>query len=421
MDRNEAGRKVCQLVDEQRGEIIQTLSKLVGIPTVVGDEGEGQKYIRNLYTDLGLKVVSIEADYEKIRRHKAYSEFGKPYKGRPNVVGILEGSPSAKSLILNGHIDVVSPEPVAKWDSFPWEAKIVGGRLYGRGACDMKGGLVASYFALKSLLDAGLKPKGKVMLQSVVEEEAGGGGGTLALFEEGFTADGLVIPEPRMKITVASVGVYYFRVRVVGKPAHAGQAHTGVNAIGKMNKVYDAMVKMDEKRARERHYPLFENDSRRSCHLNMGTYRAGDWPSTVAGWAELECRISTIPGEKIEDVRREIQQAVDEVAGGDEWLKEHPPEVVWFGWNADPWEQNPSDQFVTTFKSCAEKVAGSNVDVVGVTYGLDTRFAPLFNMRALTFGPDGDNIHGVNEYVELDSVVDCAKVLALFIMEWCGI
>ena len=264
---NQARKKVCEIIDDEREEIIQTLRTLVQIPTTTGKEAEGQKYIKDLYSNLGLEIISFEADHEKLCQHKAFIESGWEFKGRPNIIGILEGEPSARSLILNGHIDVVPPEPIGEWDFSPWEGKIVGKKLYGRGAMDMKGGLIANYFALKSVLEAGLKPKGTVMLQSVIEEETGGGGGTLACFLEGFTADGLIISEPTMKIIVAHPGVHYFRVRVVGKPAHAGIAHTGVNAIGKMNKIYQALVELDEKRAREKRYPLFEKDSGRSWDL----------------------------------------------------------------------------------------------------------------------------------------------------------
>ena len=421
MNQNEIQQQVCQLIEDEREEIVKTLQTLVQIPTQTGQETDGQKYVQSLYSKLGLKVVSLEAKHEKVRQHKAFVNSGWDFKGRPNIIGILEGEPSARSLILNGHIDVVSPEPTAEWDSPPWGGKVVGNKLYGRGACDMKAGLIANYFALKTVLAAGLKPKGTVMLHSVIEEEPLGGGGTLACLLEGFTAAGLVIPEPNMKIILAHTGIILFRVRVLGKPAHAGAAHTGVNAIGKMNKVYQALIELDEKRAQEKHYSLFERASKRSCHLNIGTYQAGDWIATVAGWAEIECRISYIPEENADEVKREVQQAINDVAQGDEWLSQHQPEIIWLERRADAWEQDPNDPFVLAFKSSADKILKSDTVIAGATWGLDTRFAPYFNMPAISFGPNGANIHGVNEYVDLDSVIDCTKVLASFIMEWCGV
>jgi acetylornithine deacetylase len=428
MEIKEARQRVHRIIDSRKEELVKTLSALVGIPTITGQETEGQKYISELYSKLGLKVVSLEADYEKVSKHRAFVESGLDLKGRPNIIGILEGEPSAKSLILNGHIDVVSPEPIEQWDSSPWEARIEDDKMYGRGAADMKCGLVASYFALKAILEAGLKPEGTVMLQSVIEEELGGGGGTLACLLEGFTADGLVIPEPCKGITLAHPGINYFRVRVTGKSAHAGLAHMGVNAIGKMNKVYDALMAYGDKRTREVHYPLFDKASAMfdkdsggvSCHLNIGTYKAGDWVSSVAGWAEMGCRISYIPGETFEEIKQQVEQVISDTANRDEWMRQHPPEVSWFGWKADPWEQDPNDPLVVSFKACTEEVLGREIEIIGITAGQDNRFGQYFGIPSVSYGPSGGNFHGINEYVEIPSVIDCTKILASFIIEWCG-
>jgi acetylornithine deacetylase len=420
MDVNSERQTVFTLIDRQEDEIVNTLRDLISIPTVVGHEGEGQRYTKSLYSKLGLKIVSFEADKSKVSRHPAFVDCGMKSAGRPNIIGIMEGDPAGRSLILNGHVDVVSPEPLEAWSSPPWEGTLIGRKLQGRGACDMKGGLVSNYFALKSLLQSGVIPGGTVMLQSVVEEEAGGGNGTLACLLEGFTADGMVITEPLPEISVAMTGVMYFKVKVTGRTAHAGRAHTGVNAIGKMNKIYNALMDLDVKRANTKHYHIFEKDYPRSCHLNIGTYQSGDWTSTVAGWAEMTCRMSFIPGEEMNNVRNEVFNAVNEAAEADEWLSGHPPEVTWFGWQTEPWEQDPNHPFVVMFKDSAEGVYGSPIQLVGRTAGLDTRFAKYFSMPAITFGPSGENIHGTNEYVDIDSLLTCTKVIASFIMDWCG-
>ncbi|KPK19775.1 MAG: hypothetical protein AMJ70_08505, partial [Dehalococcoidia bacterium SG8_51_3] len=230
---NEIKQKVFHFIEGKRDEIIRDLSELVQIPSVTGQEGEAQKYMHRSYSGLGLKVTSLEADLAQISRHKAYVKSDFDYRGRPNIIGVMEGKPSARSLVLNGHIDVVPPEPIAEWEFSPWAGKVVGDKVYGRGACDMKAGLMANYHALKVLLETGFKPEGTVILQSVIEEEAMAGGGTLACLVEGFIADGMVIPEPNMKIMIAHPGVLFFKVRIIGKSAHAGVAHTGINAIGK--------------------------------------------------------------------------------------------------------------------------------------------------------------------------------------------
>ena len=284
----------------------------------------------------------------------------------------------------------------------------------------MKAGLIANYFAVKSLIDAGVKPDGTVIIESVIEEEAEGGGGTLACLIEGYTTDGLIISEPSGEtIGVATAGVHWFRIRVNGKPAHAGRAHTGVSAILKMNKICQALARLDARRGREVHYPLFEIGSLQSCHLNIGTYKAGDWPSTVPSWAEIECRIGSIPGEDTAVVKKQVEATIKRVAQADEWLKEYPPEITWFGLQAEPWEQDPEHPLVTTFKPCAEKALGRKIDLRGSPASADTQYVQYFNIPTLIFGPKGDNSHATNEYVDLGSVVNCSKVLASFIMDWC--
>ncbi len=210
-------KKVLEGVEQRREELIDVLSKLVRIPSVVGHEGKAQKTVSQLYKEAGLKVTRFQAEHEKISGHEAFIESNLPYKNRPNIIGIKAGDKTSKSLILNGHIDVVSPEPVNQWTHDPWGADIVAGKLYGRGSADMKGGLAANLMALRTLLELGLNPKGRVLLQSVVEEEAGGAPGTLACLLAGYMADGLVITEPHnLRVTVAMAGINYFRVKVYG-------------------------------------------------------------------------------------------------------------------------------------------------------------------------------------------------------------
>ena len=415
-------KKVIEGVDQRRDELIELLSMLVKIPSVCGDEGKAQKAVAQLYKEAGLRVVRVLADHEKIKGHEAFVESGLPYKNRPNIIGIKPGDSKARSLILNGHIDVVSPEPLSEWTHDPWGAEIADGKLYGRGSADMKGGLTANFIALKTLLESGINPKGKVMLQSVIEEEAGGGPGTLACFLAGHTADGLVITEPHsLRVTVAMAGINYFRVKIYGKTAHAGLAHLGVNAIGKMYKIYQALAALDEKRGAEVKFDLFERGSGRSTHLNIGTMKAGDWASTVPGEAVLECRLSFIPGERMNEIKALVKKTIFDSVKDDPWMQQHPPIIEWYGWHAEPWLQDVNAPLVQIFKGTAEEVLGREVEFGGRAAGLDSRFAPYFNMPALCSGPIGERLHGIDECVDLESVLKLAKILALFILNWCGI
>jgi acetylornithine deacetylase len=410
--------KIETAVDRLRDEMIDTLAQLVRIPSVVGSEGPAQEFMKRQYEGLGLDVKTFEADKNKVGPHSAYVESGLAFEGRPNVIGLLKGDAAKKSMILNGHVDVVSPEPADQWQHDPWGAEMEGNRLYGRGAVDMKAGVIANLFALKALLAAGIEPGGDVLLQSVVEEEAGGGGGTLACLMEGYTADGMIIPEPFMMPVISHPGILYFRVKVKGLTAHAAHAQLGVNAIGKMIKVYEALVDLDQRRAAAVEFPLYHKVEGRSCHLNIGTLKAGDWVSTVAGFAEMACRISFIPGESMAETKRTVEQLVAEVARADDWLKDHPPEVEWFGWQTEPWYQNPDDPFIKTVVPCFESVCGRKLEICGATGGLDNRFSLYFGFPSICIGPNGGNYHSFDEYVELDSLVLTAKALALATAEW---
>lgn len=421
MDYFKVQERVCSEIEKMKEEMIQALQDLVRIPSLIGSEGKAQTFMEEKYRSLGIKVTSFLPDIQKVKGHPAFIDTGMSYEGRPNIIGLLQGDPTSPSLILNGHVDVVSPEPTQSWTHDPWGAEIVGDRMYGRGTGDMKAGLLANLFALKGILKAGLRPKGTVMLQSVIDEEAGGGGGTLACLMEGYRADGMICTEPHnLNVTIAHAGINYFRVKVFGKTSHAGLAHLGVNAIGKMYLIYQALIDLDEKRGREIRFPLFEKGSGRSCHINIGTMKAGDWPSNVAGSAEMECRIGFIPGEKMDDIKKMVENTIRDIAHKDSWLREHPPQVEWFGWHADPWYQDPNHPFVQSFKKAAENVLGREVDFIGRASGIDSRFSQYFNMPTACTGPKASNIHGIDEYVEIPSVIQVTQVLAVTTLQWCG-
>ena len=424
--KSQVKNEIIRRIDRSRDEVFQTIQKLVQIPSVVGQEGEAQRWMANLYTSLGLDVVTMVPEKESLKKHPAYVETGLPYdQSRPNIIGVFSPSNarSKRSLILNGHIDVVSPEPVETWDfDGPWSGHIDGNRMYGRGSADMKSGLLSNFFALKSVFDLGLRPKGRIILESVIEEEAGGSGGTLATLVAGYQADVMIIPEPlNLRVVTAHPGINYFRVKVYGKTAHAGWSHYGVNAIGKMMKIYDRLIQLDRQRAERNRNDFFEKETGRSCNLNIGTLKAGDWPSTVAGWAQLEARVSYLPLEKEEDIKKEVEAAVEEVAHDDEWLRERPPHVEWFGWRAQPWVQDPEIPVIRQFRRSASEILSDGPEVTASTAGLDTRFAPFFGVPSFVFGPIGGLLHSSNEYVELDSVIKTIKVLAAFIVDWCDV
>ena len=410
---------VLEAIDRNAEEMFEDLAGLVKIPSIVGSEGKAQAWVAERMRSMGIDVETFEADKTALLKHPSYINVDWSYEDRPNVIGKLPGNPDAKSLILNGHIDVVSPEPIDQWTHDPWGAEISDGKMYGRGTVDMKAGLIANIYAAKALIDTDAVPRGSISIYSVIEEEAGGGGGTLACLLKGYRADAMLNTEPFLKIAVAHPGILYFRVKVQGKSIHAGRSHLGVNAVGKLMPLYEAMVRLDEERAQRLSFEWAEKDSGRSCNLNIGTFHAGDWPSSVPGWATMECRISFVPGETEETVKKEIEERIAAVAAKDEWFKTQPPELEWFGWHANPWIQDPADPFIQLMIEAGNSVLGDAPPIVGKPAGLDTRFCAEFGISACAFGPQGAGIHGIDEYVELDTVVQTAKVAAIVALDWC--
>ncbi|WP_096390663.1 ArgE/DapE family deacylase [Halopenitus persicus] len=417
-------------IESNESDLIDLVGDLVEAPTVTGDEAPAQEVIIDRLEAMGLEPDVFEpsaddlADHEAYFETSSYEEYG--YEGRPNVVARREGG-DGPTLTLGGHIDVVDVTE-AEWDREPWSLTQEGETLYGRGVADMKGGLAATLIAMETLDELGVDLGGDLLFQSVIEEEDGGVGGALAVLERGYVPDAAVIAEPFgvPNVGVASAGVMYFRVIVPGKSVHAAWGHEGVNAIGNAATVYRALEELDaERKARIDYEPAYRaNPSLEGnvTNLNVGTIEAGDWPSTLPSRAVLQGRIGWPPGETRAEVRAQIEDAVAEAAANDEWLAEHPPEVEWFGWQAEPHEVDPSGEIATLAKRVGEDVTGRSGSFVGGNAGLDERFYPLYyDVDAVSVGPEGANLHGADEHTTVPSLLEAAATIAAIAVEYCGI
>ena len=415
-------KKLVRQVDLNFDEQVTFLAELVTHESIAGQEGKAQQFFTRTCREWDLKPELLYPDPEVLRSHPSFLDAGLDYSERPNVIVRAGGDAPGQSLILNGHIDVVSPEPADQWTVDPWGGDIVDGLLYGRGSSDMKGGLSANLFALKALLDLDQRPRGSVILESVIEEEPGGSGGTLACFVNGVTADAMVVTEPSLEtLGVTHPGILHFRVKVTGRTAHAGFSHEGVNAIVKILPVVKALEELDRLRAETLSYPRVEELTGRSCNLCLGKLSAGDWVSTVAGEAVLECRVGFVPGETAEMVKNQIEITVRDSVKDDDWFIEHPVEVEWFNWQTEPWVEPEDSPLTKSFLEAGKNVLGQYPRLIGAPGAMDTRFGPMFQTPSICFGPRGGNSHAADEYVELESVRRVTKVLAVFIAQWCGL
>ncbi|MGD2067330.1 MAG: ArgE/DapE family deacylase [Gemmatimonadota bacterium] len=403
--------------------LLATARALVRIPTHEGNETPAQEAMADLMADAGLEVDRWVVDVEALARHPAFSAEIERHAPL-GVVGTLPPSDAGggRSLILNGHVDVVPPGDPALWSRPPFEAVVEEGRLYGRGALDMKGALVAGLFALRALRDAGVVLAGPVHLQSVFGEEDGGSG-TLAAVERGYRADGAVVMEPTDRaVAPALAGALNFRIRVPGRAAHGAVREEGVSAIDNFLPVHRALRALEAERNRTLgDDPLFAR-YRLPFAICVGTLRAGDWASSVPDHLTLEGRFGVAPGEDLGAARESLERAVADAAAGDAFLATNPPRVAWWGGQFEPARTAPDHPVVEAVRTAVRDVDGTDPRVEGMTYGADAGL--LVNhghTPTVLFGPgDIRRAHRPDEWVAVDDLVAVARGLAVAAMRFCG-
>ncbi|WP_327053554.1 ArgE/DapE family deacylase [Halomicrococcus gelatinilyticus] len=420
-----ARNRVDTAVEALTDDAVAFASDLVTERSVQGDEAPVQSRVRDKLNEIGLDVRTLEAhEVAGIEDHPEYSDTGEPYDDRPNVIGTREGSGDGRSLLFNGHVDVVPEGDAEQWSFDPFSGDVEDGKLIGRGASDMKGGVAAMVYALEALDRAGVELLGDVTVESVIEEEAGGYGGTLAtvLDDDAADVDAVVIPEPTdFDMWIANDGVSYFRVTVEGKSAHAAETDNGVNAISKLVPIYRALEALHDERKESVHDDLFEQWHEHTVSLNLGTLHAGEWASSVPDEAVLEARISHAPDETREEIHDVVEETVRRAADGDPWLDDHPPAVEWFGWRGSSAKISPDEEIVTTVQDVMAAEFDRESHAKGFPGGIDSRFFVNYaDTPAVCFGPGDYNIHGTDEYLPVEDLVETTKALAFLAMEWCG-
>ncbi len=391
-------------VERALPETISFLQDLVRVSSLLGNEEPAQALVEQRLRDVGFDVRSLVPDEAELVENP---DSGIPllsYEGRRCLVG-TQGSGSGRSLLLNGHVDVVSEEPADRWTKPPYGAAIEDGRLYGRGACDMKGGIAAMLLAVEAALSAGDLP-GPLVYQSVIEEECGGNG-ALAACLAGPLAEGIVIGEPTNgSMDLVAPGVIWARITLEGSSRHASHADEGSNPIETAFAVTTALHEL-EASLNEKQEPEFAGVERPYL-LNVGSLHAGDWPSMTPGRAELDVRlgfpIRMDPGE----AQSLLAAAVGRADSG--------AKVEFRGFRARGYAFEADTPLVRLLAACHEDVRGSALVAEPVRATTDLRF--FQPGQAVCYGPTGEGLHGVDEWVDLESIAEVATVLALLIRRW---
>jgi len=401
--------------------LVEAVRALVALPTWNGEETPAQELVAGWMADAGLAVDLWEIDLQELSRHPAFS--AELERERPlGVVGTLEGVDDGPTLVLNGHVDVVPPGDEELWSRPPFEPAVEQGRIHGRGALDMKGGLLAGLFAMKAVRDAGLTLAGDVHLQSVVGEEDGGLG-TLAAILRGYTGDGAVVMEPtELAVAPAQAGAFNFRVRVPGRAAHGAVREEGVSAIEKAMVVYRAILGLEAARNhRLGQDPLYRR-YRMPFPICVGTIRGGDWASSVPDHVTFEGRYGISPAEDPEEARRALEWAVAGAGDSDSFLRGHPPALEWWGGQFRPARTDPEHRLVQTLSASYGDATGREPRVEGMTYGADMGLlVHVGETPTVLFGPgDVRRAHRPDESLAVDDLVAAARSLALLLPRFCG-
>jgi acetylornithine deacetylase len=426
--------RLIAAVDALGEEIVAATSELIAVPSVnprypgesydelVGEEGRAARLLAALYARAGCEVDVFGAE-----------------PGRENAVGVRRGTGGGRSLILNGHVDVVPSGDAEQWRHDPWGGAVADGRVWGRGASDMKAGLVAMAFAAIALAQTDMRLAGDVILQAVVGEETMEHQlGTTACLERGYRGDGAVVgeasaPPTPLAVITTTPGATRFVVEVRGRQTHPGLrgstiwpggegAERGVSAIDKAIPIYHALRALEHEWGLTKRHALFTPGQ--FCvfpAVFVGSPRGRLDPFFIPDQATLDCIVIHHPDDDPQSVRDEIEAVVAGAAALDGWLRAHPPTVEWkHYW--PPSQIETGHPLVEALGDAHRAASGRDAEVRGWTAVHDGSFLTAAGVPTVCYGPgDLGSAHAPDENVRIDEVVMAARTYALLMASWCGV
>ncbi len=395
------------------------LAQLVEIPSITGSaaEADAQRWVAGQLERLGLEVDFWSCDLEALRADPDFPGDETPRTEAWGLVGVTPGPDEAPPrVILQGHVDVVPPGDLAQWAGDPFKARLDGDVLYGRGACDMKAGVVANLVALEAVLASGVRLPGRVAVHSVGGEEDGGLG-AFATLKRGHTGDACLITEPTSRtIITACGGALTFTLTVSGLATHGSTRYAGVSAFEAFLPVYAALQELETERNEDvapvmAEYPI-------AYPLMVGRIESGDWSSSVPDRLIAEGRYGVALDEDVTTARQAFEERVAEAVSRDPWLRDHPVEVTWSGGQFASGRFPDAHPFLNTVADAWSDVAGDGRPRErGAPYGSDLRLYNAAGIPALHLGPgEVQHAHSPLEQVRLSEVADVARAIVLILL-----
>lgn len=410
------------MAEIDRERLIADVGSLVRIPSVTGSEDAVAAWAAEALRSLGLEVDIALPDPARIRADPAWPGEEVTRSSLPVVIG-RAGRAGGRRLILSGHLDVVPPGDPETWTTDPWAGEIRDGRLYGRGACDMKGGVAAILAAVRALGETGElgRMTGELMVVLVPSEEDGGQG-TLAAIRAGASGDLAIITEPsRLDIVVAHAGAITFRLTVPGRAAHASQRREGVSALDKLFVLIRALEADETRRNAAETDPLMTALGLPYPTI-IGIVEGGEWASTVLDRVVAYGRYGVRLGQTPADAEADLRTAIAKASAADAFLKEHPATIEITGGRFGSARVPTDHELPVGLAEVAEEVTGRRPSLLGEPYGADMQmFVNHGSTPCVIFGPGDVRVaHSADEHVPLDEVETCARVLAAWVRREVG-
>ncbi len=413
---------ILQAVDALRPDALALTMRLVRHASTLGHEQSCLDDMAEVYAEAGLSPTRIPTVPAELERHPGFSPPLIGYEGRDNVAALhAPREARGRSLMLQGHLDVVPEGAAELWATPPYEPAVRDGRLYGRGAGDMKAGVASIVTAWRALRLAGLQPAAPVQFAAVIEEECTGNG-ALAVMQALARPDAVLIPEPGPgfnALYVAEVGVVWAWITVTGRPTHVREMHAGVNAIEAAYLVAERFRAYEgEMNRAERRHPAFAADNH-PINVNLGSIEGGEWNSSVPTRARIGLRVGVMPGHACRDVAADIERIVAEL---EPTLRGAKLSVAFRGFMAEGCVLPPTQAIARAVSAAHRELTGEEVRHYAAAGLTDARHYVLHGgTEATCYGPDADSIHGIDESVGLDSMHEVTRVIALTMAGWCGV
>ena len=375
-------------------KLTQELIQINSINPSLTPDGMGEAeigtYVAEKLKELGLDVTTSEIA-----------------PGRVNVVGVLKGSGGGKSLLLNAHLDTVGVEGMT---INPFGGELREGRVYGRGAQDMKGSLAAMITAAKAIVDAGIRLRGDLLITGVADEEYSSIG-TEALVRR-IKVDGAIVTEPTdMHICCAHRGFIWFEVETIGRAAHGSRYNEGIDANMRMGRFLSELEKLEQELLQRKGHELAGPPSLHAALLQGGT--------EISKYAE-RCKLTierrTVPGETVEGATAELQEIVDRLEKQDPSFKATVKATFW----REPFEVREDAEIVQIMDKALDDRLSHHPVHTGQTFWTDAALIAEAGMETVILGPTGYGLHSAEEWVDVKSVVDLAYVLAETAIQYCG-